>query len=249
MDFDKLFANSIGVIIAEIITLPICTIKTNYQTNNYKSIKSTILDINKKYGPKGFYEAKFSAIASQTISTSSKFFFYNTIKNYRNTKSNDLFNNAINGMTGGILGSIFSHPIDVIKIEQQRQKKFREIINNIKNDKLNYLYRGYSQSILKNLILYSSLYPIYDFYKTKIDNPLISAPLTTITITSYLQPIDYIKTNLMAGNKQINFNIKNLYKGTSLHLARSIPHFMITMYLTEYILNNFFYPKNERISQ
>lgn len=248
MEFEKLFANGIGVIIAEITTLPICTVKTNFQTNNHNSIKSTVNYIYKNYGIKGFYDAKFSAITSQTISTISKFFFYNTIKNYRNTDSKDLLNNSINGMTGGILGSLFSHPIDVIKVEQQRQIKFNNIIVNIQKNKLNYLYRGYSQSLLKNIVLYSSLYPIYDFYKTKIDNPLITAPLTTITITSYLQPIDYIKTNLMAGNKEINYNIKNLYKGTSLHLARSIPHFLITMSLMEYFMNNFFYPKKPRIS-
>ena len=225
MEFDKLISNTIAVIIAEIITLPICTIKTNFQTNNHKSIYYTFNDL---YNNKGFYDAKFSAIASQTISTSSKFFFYNIIKNYRNTNSNDLLNNSINGMIGGVLGSLLSHPIDVIKIGQQR------------NDfNINNLYRGFGQSIIKNIILYSSLYPIYDFYKSKYDNPFICAPLTTLTITAYLQPIDYIKINYMAGNKNINYTIKNLYKGTTLNLARSIPHFHITMYITEYLIKSY----------
>ena len=38
----------------------------------------------------------------------------------------------------------------------------------------------------------------------------------------------------MAGNK-VKLNIKDLYRGTSLHLIRSIPHFMITMTITEFI--------------
>ena len=129
MDLQKLFANTIGVIIAEIITLPICTVKTNFQTGNFNNIKSAYNYIYQNYGIKGFYDAKLSAIASQTISTTSKFFFYNVIKDYRKTNSKDLINNAVNGAIGGILGSLFSHPIDVIKVEQQRQIKFMIKLN------------------------------------------------------------------------------------------------------------------------
>jgi hypothetical protein len=229
----ELLANSVGVAIAEIVTLPICTVKTNYQTNNHKDIKYIINEIYRKNGLKGFFEAKFTAIASQTISTASKYYFYNQIKNYRGTDSKDIINNSINGMFGGICGSIFSHPIDVIKLEQQRQISFSNIIDNIRKNNIRYLYRGYSQSIIKNILLYSSMYPVYDFYKKYINSTLISAPLTTITITLFLQPIDYIKINVMTSNKVI---YRNLYRGLTLNLGRSIPHFLITMSIMEFIL-------------
>ncbi len=230
---EYLIANSTGVIVAEIITLPICTLKTIYQTQNQNlSINRTINMIYKKRGITGFYNATYSAIVSQTMSSVSKYTFYNLIKNHRKTKDNDLFNNAINGATGGILGSLLSHPIDVKKNYQQRYDN--NFLNDCRKNLLKTLYKGYSQSIMKNILLYSSLYPIYDFYKSKLDKLYMASVLTSITICIYLQPIDYIKTNLMAGNK--NIKIKNLYKGTTLHLARSIPHFMISMIITEKML-------------
>jgi hypothetical protein len=236
-NFNHLFSNTIGVITAEFITLPICTLKTIYQTQKEKnlSIRDTAIKIYNQRGIWGFYEAKISAISSQTLSTVSKYGFYQIIKTYRNTPQNDLLNNSINGCAGGILGSIISHPIDVLKNYNQRGDK--NYFNDIKNSGIKIMYKGFSQTILKNILLYSSIYPIYDFYKSKIsDKSYITAPLTTLTITMYLQPIDYLKVNIMAGNK-VNLNIKELYKGTSLHLMRSIPHFLITMTITEKIFN------------
>ncbi len=231
-NLNHIFSNTCGVIIAEFLTLPICTLKTVYQTQLDKnmSIKNTAIDIYKKRGIKGFYSATYSGILSQTLSTVSKYGFYQIIKNYRNTKSDDLFNNSVNGAIGGILGSLISHPIDVYK--NYRQRLDSNYLNHLKRNTIATMYKGYSQTIIKNIVLYSSLYPIYDFYKSKFDNPWISSPLTTLTITLYLQPLDYIKVNMMAGNQIL---IKNSYKGTTLHLARSIPHFMITMSLTEFI--------------
>jgi hypothetical protein len=234
-NFNHIFANSVGVITAEIITLPICTLKTIYQTQLDKtlSIKDTAKKIFKERGLRGYYDAKFSAITSQTLSTVSKYGFYQMIKNYRNTPQNDIFNNSINGCAGGILGSIISHPVDVLKNYNQRGDY--NFLKDVKSNPIKTMYKGYSQTIIKNILLYSSIYPIYDFYKSKIpDKSYITAPLTTLTITMYLQPIDYLKVNIMAGNK-VKLNIRDLYRGTSLHLMRSIPHFMITMMITEFI--------------
>ncbi len=233
-NLNHILSNTIGVIFAEFLTLPICTLKTVYQTQLDKnlSIKNTALEIYKTRGIKGFYSASASSILSQTLSTVSKYGFYQMIKNYRNTKENDLLNNSVNGALGGILGSLISHPVDVYK--NYRQRNDSNYWNHLKKNTIKTIYKGYSQTFIKNIVLYSSLYPIYDFYKSKFNNSLISSPLTTLTITLYLQPIDYFKVNIMAGNK---INIRNCYKGTSLHLARSIPHFMITMSITEFILS------------
>ncbi len=231
---DHIISNTFGVIIAEFCTLPICTLKTIYQTqHNNNNIITTAKLLYKTKGIQGYYNATWSGLSAQTISTVSKYGFYQYIKEKRKTKNNDIFNNAINRCLGGILGSLISHPFDVLKNYHQLHN------NNYIKDVKKYpftVYKGYSQTIIKNIFLYSSMYPIYDFYKTKIsDKPYVIAPLTTLTMTLYLQPIDYIKTNIIAGNK-ILYN--NLYKGFSLHLSRSIPHFMITMTITEYMKKN-----------
>ena len=81
MSESNLVPSLIGTLSAEIITLPICTIKTVYQNNHtHKSIKSTINHIIKNNGYRGFIQASPHAILSQLVSTSTKFSFYHKIK-------------------------------------------------------------------------------------------------------------------------------------------------------------------------
>lgn len=235
---DNLASSIIGTLAAEIVTLPICTVKTVYQNNPEFNIKQTINDIYKKLGYKGFIQAYTPAIISQVVSTSSKYTFYELIKNYRKTNKDDLFSNSLNGLIGGVLGSLFSHPVDVWKNYLQRNEKF--IFNNYR-----LYYQGYTASIYKNAVLYSCLFPIYDYYKTKFNSIYISSIYTTLTVSLIIQPFDYYKTIKMAGNN-INIkdiiatnNIKQFTRGFTLMIARSIPHFTITMYITELCKNYF----------
>lgn len=230
---EQIIPNMIATSIAEIITLPICTIKTNHQTSNNKFISETIKQMYKKAGIKGFYQASFFAVLSQVASTTSKYTIYKSLGTYRETKKDDLFNNSINGIICGLAGSLISHPIDVIKNYQQRNQSF---INDFKVKKHRIIYQGYSQTILKNVVLYSILYPINDFYYSKTNNFVLSSVATTITAGIFTQPIDYLKTRFMAGI--YTFEIRNLYKGFNLMLFRNIPHFLITMKLIN-LLNNY----------
>ncbi len=225
---DSLIASITGTLCAEILTLPICTVKTVHQNSNNKYIKDTIKSIYHNYGYKGFINAYTPAIVSQIVSTSTKYSFYEIIKSYRKTEKSDLINNSINGLAGGILGSLFSHPIDVWKNYLQRNQVF-----SFKNFSL--YYQGYSASIYKNAVLYSCLFPIYDYYRTKFDNLYMASMCTTVTVSFIIQPFDYYKTVKMAG--ATNVKISNFTKGFTLMLARSLPHFTITMYITEYIKN------------
>lgn len=227
----NLVPSLIGTLSAEIITLPICTIKTVYQNNpTHKSIKSTISYIIQNTGYKGFIQASPHAILSQLVSSSTKYTFYHKIKEYRQTESNDLISNSLNGLAGGILGSFFSHPIDVWKNYTQRNEYF-----NWKSLNPQLYYQGYSASVYKNAVLYSCLFPLYDYYKTKFDNILISSVLTSLTVSTIIQPFDYYKTVKMAGSN-VNLGLSNILqfgRGFSLMLSRSIPHFFITMVITE----------------
>lgn len=198
----------------------------------HMSIGYTVKNIIATTGYKGFIQASPHAILSQVISTSTKYTFYHKIKKFRQTDSNDLISNSLNGMMGGILGSFFSHPIDVWKNYAQRNEYF-----NWKSLNLKLYYQGYTASIYKNAVLYSCLFPLYDYWKKKFDNILISSVLTTMTVSTIIQPFDYYKTVKMAGNDvKIDIkNIKQLGRGFNLMLLRSVPHFFITMAITEKI--------------
>lgn len=234
--FDYLLSSSIAVSVAEFITLPICTIKTVYQTSNM-SIPNTAKFIYNRSGYYGFIQASMPAFLGQIVSTSTKYSFYKTIKNYRQTSDNDLLNNSINGMLGGVGGALFAHPFDVWKALNQKNESF-----NFFNRSL--YYRGFTGSIGKNIALYSVLYPAYDFYKSIFEHSYIAAPLTTLTTCLITQPFDFYKVSKMTGEKiklTELFLLKknNPFKGFTLMVGRAIPHFFITMTITEFLLSNY----------
>lgn len=227
----KLISVSFSTLIAEIVTLPICTVKTVYQNNNLTTM-NTILFIYRQNNLKGFFSASTPAIISQISSTTSKFTLYEYIKNRRNTPKHDIFNNSINGGISGILGSLITHPIDVLKNFKQRNVSYISFLQNSNQPFIKNIYQGYTGSISKNIALYSCLYPINDYYNNLFDSYLISAPLTSLTVSLIIQPFDYYKTIKMAGSKPVHY-----FRGFHLMLSRSIPHFLITMYLSNLFYN------------
>lgn len=230
----NIIASSIGTSIAEVLTIPICSIKTNYQTNlNYNSIREVARDIYNTRGMYGFYNSSFMAISSQIVSTASKFTFYNMIKGYRGTTDIDFKNNMLNGGMAGILSSVLTHPIDVVKIHQQQNQQLLPII---KQEGLSVLYRGYSKTFYKNILLTSTLFPIYDVYTSHFDNPVLSALMASITVSTILHPVDYLKVRHVS-NKPLwqGYNPIHYYRGFCINLLRATPHFMITMGITEAI--------------
>jgi len=95
--YTNCFSSCVGTLFAEVITLPICTIKTVYQNNMTLTIPSTIQSIYKAGGVKGFLSASSPAIITQILSTCSKFTLYEKIKHQRQTTNSDILNNSING--------------------------------------------------------------------------------------------------------------------------------------------------------
>lgn len=230
MDKTHILNNMLGASIAEVITLPLCTIKTNNQVYNHKNIKETIRTIINTSGYKGFYQASIPAVTSQVLSTTVKYSIYRYLTIKRETRKDDILQNSVNGLLGGVFGSLATHPVDVWKNYRQRNVSF---YNELKIKRYKILYQGYSQNVLKNIMLYSILYPTYDYYYSKTNNNIISSIGTTITAGIITQPVDYLKTRYIAG--VYDFKINNLYKGFHLMLMRNIPHFMITMGVINYM--------------
>jgi len=138
-------------------------------------------------------------------------------------------------MMGGVVGSIFAHPFDVVKNYQQRRAPFLQDLSST-GPKL--FYRGYSQNFIKNIILYSMLYPSYDLFRFYGLDPISASACTSITATMILQPIDFLKVRMIA-NKPIwlGWNIRFYYRGFTLNLMRVVPHFAITMSVIEWLTN------------
>ena len=138
--------------IAEIMTLPICTLKTNYQNTNQLPMSTVAKNIYNNGGIMAFYRASPAAIGSQIFSTSSKYFLYRFLENKQYPYTNKVFN----GMIAGLISSLMTHPIDSIKIHLQMNSSFIEAVK--KNGPMLF-YRGYSKSFTKTLVSSSLFFP------------------------------------------------------------------------------------------
>jgi hypothetical protein len=216
---DRAINSGMATCVAEIVTLPICTIKTVYQNTDSKSISHTVRNIYTIRGIPGFYNASGPAIIAQIISTSLKYVFYRKLEDERLPHTNKF----INGALSGAMASIFTHPIDVIKVHWQMGGKIP-----IHSPKI--FYRGYSKTITKATVSASLYFPLTDYFKTYIDNIAIASLCSAIISIMVTHPIDYLKTRHIYGMPLFEgWNPITYYKGLTLNMARILPHFVITM--------------------
>lgn len=232
-------ASSLATIVSELATLPICTIKTNYQNTNSISILNTTKQLYQTNGLKAFYQSSLPAIGSQMISTSSKFVFYKYLE------EKNICNKFVNGGFAGLISTILTHPLDSIKIHHQMNKS---IVSEIKKFGIKVFYRGYSKTISKIIVSSSLFFPLYDHFLDYVKKQnikydyVIASGLSGFVTTLITHPIDYLKTRHIYGHANLfeSTNIFDYYKGLSLNLMRIVPSFIITMSVTNILLNNFF---------
>jgi len=216
-----------------IATIPICTIKTNYQNiiPANVGIMKTIQIMYKNNGIKIFNSSSLPVLFSPILSTSSK---YSTYK-YLDT-NNIIPNNKIaNIFITGTLFSLMTHPIYVSKINLPKRKS----VDWISKNNLFIFEQCYSKLFIKSSISCSIYFPLYEklgyYSQNKIINSVISASIATLII----HPIDYLKTRHIAGLPLYNgFKPINYYRGLTLNMTRIVPHFVITMYCIEKLSNN-----------
>lgn len=228
---NNLFISATSASFAELITLPICTIKTNYQNTESKSIKDTITNMYRNHGIKGFYKASIPSIGGQALSTSSKYTLYRYFESHNHLLPNKVFNAVL----AGILSSLVTHPIDAIKVHKQMNVNILPII------KINplVLYRGYSKTFSKILVSSSLFLPLYDTLN-KYYNPMLASFGSAIISTCIMHPIDYLKTRHIYGLPLYSgINPISYYKGIGLNLARIVPHFTIMMTMISYLSTYF----------
>ena len=227
MNYENLKKSAFATAFAEIATLPICTVKTKYQNTASTSIMETITCIYKKEGPKGFYKASIPALLSQTFSTSSKYVLYQYFEEKKYA------NKVINGMASGLISSLFTHPLDALKIHWQMGTRF---FPECKKFGFSLLYRGYSKSFGKMIVSSSLFFPLYDFFYIRSNNPLLSSFGSAVASTLIMHPLDYLKTRHIYGlSLYENCNPLSYYKGITLNLFRVVPHFMILMTSIEFL--------------
>jgi len=229
----NLAISGFAVAVAELITLPICTVKTIYQTTHATSIKSTIKDLYTHRGVKGFYDASPPAVVGQIVSTSTKYALYRLIESWKLPYSNK----ATNGMMSGVVSTLMTHPLDVVRVHWQKGVPLK-----VKKEGFGIFYRGYSKSFAKVICASSLFLPLFDMIKEQNYNPVVASSVSAVISTTAMQPLDYLKTRHIAGNVLFQgWNPRPYYKGLSLNLLRVVPHFVITMTLIDVIQKGCFF--------
>jgi len=227
----NLYFSAAAAGIAEVLTLPICTIKTNYQNTTNINISQTIRAIWQRGGIREFYKAATPAVGGQMVSSASKYFLYRRIES-NHFFGDNILNKMICGSMSGILSSIVTHPLDTIKIHRQMKKPFGL---DLKKEGLGLFYRGYNKTFAKILFSAALFFPIYDLCYEQTTSPMVSAFTSALISTTLMQPIDYFKTREIYGLPLYNKNVGMYFKGLELNLMQVIPHFMIMMCAIEYL--------------
>jgi hypothetical protein len=220
---------SVGV--AELFTLPICTLKSNYQNSNsdsaIRTFKSMVQISKTEYNGnyfKVFYKASVPAVTSQVFSTTSKLALYRKFDEHSPYK-------IANGAAAGFFVSLITHPIDRIKIHLQMASS-KTTLNN--SQMYNGIYTGYSKTFTKTIIGGMLYYPLYDYIKSYNFTPFQSSFISSVISTLALHPFDYMKTRHMYNLPWFaGYNPLSYMKGVHLNLIRIVPHFVIIMTLID----------------
>ena len=237
--------SAISTVIAELATLPICTVKTQYQNTSGASVGATISRLYNSHGISAFYKASVPAILSQTFSTSSKYVVFRYLQakevKFVQDPSMSFVNKMLQGVIAGVTSSLMTHPIDAVKIHWQMRKPFVPVL---KTEGPHVLYRGYRRTLGKIVVSSAMFFPMYESFLTNTEKSNLSLPVRSVLssaasasiATIVMQPLDYRKTRELYGlDTKIPLwqSGKALYKGMGLNLARVVPHFVITMTLIE----------------
>jgi hypothetical protein len=221
-------AISSATLVAELATLPICTIKTNYQNASLKhptTINQTVKNMIANSGYRAFWSATGTALCSQMLSTSIKYVLYKEIDRKIN-------NPLLSGLSAGIAASLITHPIDLIKVNKQMQTEF---LPKLKATGPKIFYQGYSKTFLKYSVGGICFLPIRDKLIPYIGNGWASFSSAVIS-TIITQPFDYMKIRQTYGLPFFSgYNPISYYKGLSLNLLRVVPHFTIMMMVADKI--------------
>lgn len=216
--------------IAEVVTIPVCTTKTVYQTNvlhQTNSITQTFKKIYEKGGIKAFYKGTTPAFTAQILTASLRITFYEYLIR------NQQLPFFVAGVVSAVLVTVITHPLDVVRIVWQTSAASNT------TGKLPFIYTGWTKSFYKAVIGGATFLPLRSFIKEK--NPNLTSfqinLLTAIISTTIITPIDYFKTAVIGNNKITSKDImKNPFKGLSLNLLRVVPHFTIMMTVFDFLI-------------
>lgn len=220
---------TLGASIAEIVTLPVCTIKTCYQADRSQSYSQVIRQIYQRGGLIDFYRASIPAISAQIFTSAYKITLFEYLKAKLALQKPEKAQNMWYLMMAGIISSVtcllFTHPLDYFRVSLQVRKQIY----------LRDIYKGISPGLMKNTLGGMTFLPLRQMFKNWFPETetwklgLMAAVVSTIIV----HPFDFFKTFMMANARGTPLPLRNPYHGLGINLCRIVPHFVIMTEIAE----------------
>ena len=224
---------------------PFDTIKTKLQINptKYVNTYNCLKIIIKEQGFLSLYNGLTVPLLFNGLIVGTHFYVYDNYK-----KNNNIF--LVGGMAG-ICGSIFSNPIEFIRIKMQLSNKLdnnknyknsfecgKAIIN---NKGIGGLFYGQRITSIREFVGYSSFFGCYELCPNISSNyclnKIFKGVMCGFSLWGSMYPIDVIKTHIHAQklenkthnemwfikNIYNNHGLKGFYKGFGITMVRAIP--------------------------
>lgn len=220
-----------GTVAAEMLTQPICALKTNYQVAQVSAstLRGVARDMYARAGWRGFYAGCAPAVAGQVLATTSKYSLYRCFQRLASGSGSypSVTTNVAAGVAAGIGGSLLTHPFEVAKILRQRQVPLRE---EFARSGARLLYRAYSKSLAKTCVGSALFLPMYDAFRAHVSSAALAGMWTAVIATTAMHPLDYLRVRQVSGLPVfVGWNPALYFRGLSVHLMRVVPHFAVTM--------------------
>jgi len=223
------------VAVAELATLPMCTLKTVFITQpSLRTTAQAATWIVTRWGYAGFFKASVPAVFAQVLSSTSKLLLYRdfqrAVAERGWTSGRPAADNVACAVTSGLATAVVTHPLDAVRVHWQTGAAVVP--------SLRLAYRGFSKSASKVLVGSPLFMPIYDaaraWFAARDDLPvsaqrLCASATSAIVSTTLMHPLEYLKTtHIHAGASTTHgLNLSRYFRGLPLNLARVVPHFCI----------------------
>lgn len=253
-----------------LVCAPLDTARTRFQIQglynekNYSGILQALFKIYKKEGFKGLYQGSSISVIAYPTSWSFYFYFYEKTKKKLEKKlESKLLNNLISASFAGVISSIITNPLWLIRVRMQAQfphvrSSFDILKEMINKEGFFSLYRGIASNIL-SVIHVAIYFPLYEYLKENVikdNNPtiggiIISSWIPKIIASFFSYPYEVLRARLYMHDKVnetrfIGFRglvrytymtegFRGFYGGFFANLLRILPSTFVTFYTYENI--------------
>jgi hypothetical protein len=221
-------------IVRVLVSYPFDYIRTNIQSNQYKTGKEFIKSVN--LSPRKIYNGVSVPLCTVPIDRALNFYIFEECKKRQ-------LSSIYSGLISTSLCSIYFVPLNFFSTRVVLSNTtVKDVWNTFKQFKKTQFFRGFIPDITRNFLGSMLFMTTYGTLRDKIPkekhNYVLFGVAASISSWLFTYPLDTIRILKQKGNdtypQLIARNYKNLYKGFSYILMRSMPSAGIGMFAYEY---------------